>query len=139
MTSAIDTDYLTLMRADLVAVLDELEIPHHDHEPKALGEAPAAWFGRPAISYDSFDHAVVVDWPLTFAGHPIDPESTTHQQDLDVWEVVRRFGAGRKAIIDGQRSVQFVRADPAANVTIGDVQYPIYAIQVQTTVHVAIC
>lgn len=136
---AVDTDYLSLMRADLVAVLDELAIPHHDSEPRSLGEAPAAWFGRPTLSYDSFDHAVIVDWPLTFAGHPIDPENTTHTQDLDVWEVWRQFAAGQKAMVDGQRSVRAVRADPAPSVTIGSVQYPIYQMQIQTSVHIGLC
>jgi len=139
MTHAVDTDYLTLMRADLVAVLEELAIPWHDHEPRSLGEAPAAWFGRPAISFDTFDHAVLVDWPMTLAGHPIDGENTTHDFDATVWELWRHLGAGRRAMVDGQRSVRAVRADPAANVVIGENRYPTYEIQVQTTIHVGLC
>ena len=140
MTDVLATDYLTVMRADLVAILTQnLAIPYHDYEPKSLGDAPAAWFGRPAISYDEFDHAVVVTWPMSFAGHPVDPENTTHVGDVDVWTVWREFGAGRKVIIDGHRSVRALRADPASGVTIGDVTYPIYDIRIETTVPVGVC
>jgi hypothetical protein len=139
MTSAVDTDYLATMRGDLVAVLASLNIAHHDTEPRSLGDAPAAWFGRPTISYEMFDKEIVTDWPLTFAGHPVDPEATTHAFDAELWSLVRAFGAGRKAMVDGQRSVRFVRADPAAGITVGDTEFPVYTIAIQTTVPIGFC
>ena len=139
MTNVVDTDYLTDMRGDLVVVLADLGIPHHDTQPKSLGEAPAAWFGRPTISYDPFEKEVVVDWPLSFAGHPVDPENTTHRYDLEIWPLIKAFGSGRRAMIDGQRSVRFVGAIPSPSVTLGDVEYPVYNIAIQTTVHIGFC
>jgi hypothetical protein len=135
---AVDTDYLAAMRGDLVAVLDSLAIPHHATEPRSLGEAPAAWFGRPVITYDSFAQEVVVDWPLTLAGHPVDPETTTHEFDATTWELWRHLGSGRRAMVDGQRSVQAIEARPSQS-TLGDVTYPVYALTVRTTVHIGFC
>lgn len=138
MTNAVDTDFLAVMRADLVAVLDELAIPYHDSEPRSLGEAPAAWFGRPTLTYDPFDKSVVADWPLTLAGHPIDGETTTHSFDATLWALWRRLGLGRRAMADGQRSVTAVEARPST-APIGDHTYPLYNLTIRTTVHSGFC
>ena len=137
-TNAVDTDYLATMRADLTAVLDELGIPWHDTEPRSLGEAPAAWFGRPTLTYDIFEKEAVAEWPLTLAGHPVDGENTTHGFDSTLWAVWRRLGLGRRAMVDGQRSVTAVRADPST-APIGDHTYPLYTLIVRTTVHSGFC
>jgi len=137
-TSAVDTDYLTASRADLVAVLAELGIPSHDTEPRSLGETPAAWFGRPSLSYDTFEKEAVAEWPLVVAGHPIDGERTTHDFDVMVWELWRRLGAGRRAMADSQRSVTAVEARPSRQ-TLGDLEHPTYEIQIRTTVHIGFC
>lgn len=138
MTAAVDTDFLADSRATLVAVLAELDIPHHDTEPKGLGETPAAWFGRPSLTYDAFAKEVVVEWPLTLAGHPPDPEATTHEFDSTVWELWRRLGLGRRVMADGQRSVTAVSARPSTT-TIGDTPFPTYDLIVQTTVPSGFC
>ena len=138
-TNVVDTDYLTAMRADLVVLLEELAIPWHDSEPRSLGEAPAAWFGRPVITYDQFAKEVVTVWPLMLAGHPIDPEHTTHEFDSTVWELWRRLGLGRRGVLaDGQRSVTALEARPSTQV-IGDTQYPIYTLSISTTVQSGFC
>lgn len=138
-TNVIDTDMLAVTRADLVAVLAELGIAHHDTEPRSLGETPAAWFGRPTISYSTFEHEVVIAWPLTLAGHPIDGENTTHDFDLTVWELWRALGLGRRAMAsDSQRSVTALEARPSS-VTLGDVAYPTYDLSIRTTAQSGIC
>lgn len=137
-TNVVDSDFLTDMRAGLVSVLEELAIPWHDFEPRSLGESPAAWFGRPTLTYDLIDKEVVAEWPLTLAGHPIDGESTTHDFDATVWELWRRLGLGRRAMVDGQRSVTALVASPSTTV-IGDTQYPIYTLAIRTTVHSGFC
>ncbi len=134
--SVVDTDYLVEMRADLVGVVAAQGIAYHDTEPRALGETPAAWFGRPAVYYAGAE--IVVDWPLSFAGSSADPENTTATFDLELWPLIMAFGAGRKAMVDGQRSVRFVRADPTRQ-TIGEHEFPVYAIAIQTTVPIGIC
>lgn len=139
MTAAVDTDMIAETRSDLVAVLESLGIAYHDTEPRSLGEAPAAWFGRPALSYDPFEHRVNVDWSCTLAGHPVDPEQTTHDFDRTVWELWRALGLGRQvAASDAQRTAQAIEARPAT-VTVGDVAYPVYEIQIRTSVHIGIC
>jgi hypothetical protein len=136
--NAVDTDFLAVMRADLVAVLDELAIPWHDAEPRSLGDAPAAWFGRPTLTYDPFGKEVLADWPLTFAGPAIDGENTTHDFDVTLWELWRHFGLGRKAMADTQRSVTALEARPATTI-IGERQHPIYNLTIRTTVMSGFC
>ena len=135
MSNVVDSDYLTAMRVDLAAVLADLGIPYHETEPRSLGETPAAWLGRPVLSYDQFEKQVVVDWPLTYAEHPVDPEASTRVGDVTIWELWRALGAGRIAMIDGQRSVQILRADPGQR-SVGDVAFPVYDCTVRTTVHI---
>lgn len=137
--NVVTTDYLTAMRDDLVGILEELGIPYLESEPRSLGEAPAAWFGRPTLSYDPFEKEVLAVWPLTLAGSPVDPETTTDYFLAQVWELWRALGLGpRHMLADRQRSVQVLRADPGQSI-IGDANHPVYAFQVQTTVHTMFC